>query len=429
MKKSTVKNCLVDAMTNLGAGVVKNAGEKIIFVNGGVTGDCCDVEITSEKRSFMTGRISNLISPSEFRRNVDCTAFENGCGGCAFRHISYDHELSVKQEYVSSLFRKAHLDVTVEKIRSAGENAPRTKVTVPFSENYDFGYYKENSHSVIPCSDCHLHDDVTNNILKKVSELAKKYTFQGLHHVTVRRAFCGTMLIFISSDISDKERAVASSDEIMQNFDDIKSIYFCLSEKDSLRGTYHLLRGEERIKDRLTNCDFLISPDAFYQVNHNGAEILYTLAKDFADLHDGESIADLYCGTGTIGLSIIKNSRVRSELLGIEIVKSAVEDAVLNAKANGIEARFICEDAASYTSSADIVILDPPRSGCSEKLLCHLHKIAPDRIVYVSCDPATLVRDCKILSDIYRIEKVVPVDMFPRTGHVECVVLMTKEHE
>ncbi len=419
-----LKNKEIMKTTNLGAGVTREDG-KTVFISGALAGDVCDAIVTADKSSYALAEIEAILSPSPHRKAPDCEAFRGGCGGCTFRHASYEHELSVKEEYVTSLFRKAKLDVNVEPIRTAGENEPRTKVTLPVSGDGKLGYYRSNSHTVMPCKNCRLHDEETNAILALAEDLING-TPLGIHHITLRRATRGVMLIITSENSGDISLAKKITDGITREFPAVKSAFFHFCRRDEAYGKYTHIFGDDRISDTLTGCDFLISPASFYQVNHGGAEILYTLAKEFADLKDGESLADLYCGTGTIGLSVIKNSNVKASLFGIEIVPAAVADAKINAENNGIKADFITADAAVYDGCADVVIVDPPRAGCSKDLIFHLLKMAPERIVYISCDPATLVRDCKMLSEKYRVERAVPVDMFPRTGHCECAVKLVR---
>lgn len=427
MENTVINNVCVTAMTNLGAGVAKDTDGTTLFISGAARGDVCDCEVVRRHKSYKICKLTKLISPSDERIAPDCEAYNAGCGGCVFRHIGYEHELEIKHEYVTSLFRRAGLDVTPEPIKTAGEHAARTKVTVPVSADGTIGYYREGTHKIMPCRTCRLHDELTNAILSASADMIASAIVYGVHHITVRRGVGGVMVIFISEDERDEEFARNASESLRHKYSEITSVYFCLQKKDAARGKYVLISGDERISDRLTGCDFLISPDAFYQVNHDAAEILYTLAAEYADVKDGETLADLYCGTGTIGISVIKNSDVNARLFGIEIVQSAVRDARLNAKSNGVSAEFVCADAATYDSGADCVIVDPPRAGCDKRLIAHLLKTMPPRIVYISCDPATLVRDLKLLSEKYDIKAVTPVDMFPRTGHVESVVCLTRK--
>ncbi len=402
----------VTSTTNLGAGVARDADGRVIFVDGAVEGDLAEVEITRVKSSYSKGRICTLTKPSRHRISSDCTAFDTGCGGCAFRHISYSHELEVKAGYIKSAFRKCGIDVALEPFLTAGENAVRSKATFQVSDGVS-GYYASMTHSIIPSECCRLHDSETEAIRKYVTAARPL----GLRRVTVRRASSGTMVILRFGDGAD---ARSLPEEMMSNFPFVTSVWL------EAGGNYRHLAGDKAIYDSLSGCRFKISPASFYQVNHDCAELLYNRAISAAGLSCGESVADLYCGTGTIGIAAA--SRVSIDLTGIEIVPEAVLDARENACANGITAQFICGDAAEYDGHADCVFLDPPRAGCSTRLLTHLSKMRSDRIVYVSCEPATLARDAaSLVSFGYRIESVTPVDMFPRTGSVESVVCLTRK--
>ncbi len=427
MENNVIKNITVSSMTNLGAGVGKDTDGTTLFINGAARGDVCDCEVIKSHKSYKICKLNKLISPSDERIKPDCDSYSDGCGGCAFRHVGYEHELRAKHEYVTSLFRRAGLGTAPDPIRTAGGHAARTKVTVPVSSDGEIGYYREGTHKIMPCRTCRLHDELTNAILSSSADMIASATVYGMHHITVRRGSGGVMVIYISDDERDVDFSRTATKLLRQKYTDITSVYFCLRENDATLGKYVFIAGDKRISDRLTGCDFLISPGAFYQVNHDAAEILYTLAAEYADIRDGETLADLYCGTGTIGISVIKNSAANARLFGIEIVPSAVEDARLNAKNNGVTAAFVCADAATYDSGADCVIVDPPRAGCDKRLIAHLLTTLPPRIVYISCDPATLVRDLRLLQEKYDIKKATPVDMFPRTGHVECVVCLSKK--
>lgn len=424
MNEKIIKDAKITEMTNMGAGVTRDSDGKTVFVTGGADGDVCDVKITSVRSSFAVGVPTAIKSPSPHRITPDCAAFEAGCGGCSFRHVTYAHELEIKQNYVASLLKRAGADVELEQIFSAGEYEPRTKVTVPIGKDGTLGYYKGASHTIVPCGkDCRIHSKLTGEMLDAARKLTKNDRF---HHVCLRHASCGTMLILIASDDAEKARAKAVFEAMRSEFSELTSGYFCRRKPSETHGSFFHLGGDEKIHDILTGCDFAVSPDAFYQVNHGMAERLYSLAAEYADVRDGETVADLYCGTGTIGISVLKNSGAKAKLYGIEIVESAVHDARENALANGVDAEFSAGDAAMFDRTADVVIVDPPRAGCDAKLISHLKRTLPSRIVYISCEPATLARDISALSDCYDVTRAAPVDMFPRTAHVETVCLMTK---
>ncbi len=421
MTENIIHGAKITALTNMGAGITRDTDGKTLFVEGAVTGDICDVSVTASKKNYSTGRLARLIVPSPHRISPDCDAYALGCGGCAFRHVAYEHELEVKRAHIARLLAFPEL-----KIISAGEHEPRTKVTLPIGSDGRIGYYKKGTHTPVPCVGCRLHSELTNAILAEAEQLLKAYPTSHFHHIRLRHGTEGTMLILLSADASDLDASRAVFEAMREKFPELVSGYFCQNKPALTHGRHIHIGGDEKIRDRLAGCEFLISPDAFYQVNHGSAELLYTLAAEYADVKNGQSVADLYCGTGTIGISVIKRSGADAELFGIEIVQSAVRDARENAVINGAPATFISCDAAEYDRRADVVIVDPPRAGCDAKLIEHLKRILPERIVYVSCDPATLARDVKLLGEHYRISKATAVDMFPRTCHCETVCLLSK---
>lgn len=418
-----IHSAAVTATTNLGAGVVRTPDGRVIFVPGAVEGDIADVAVTRLRPSYGEGRLLALISPSTHRIGTDCAVFDEtggGCGGCTFRHVSYEHELAVKTNYIKTAFRKCGIDILLDPFLTAGVDAARSKVTVPVSGGMS-GYYAQRSHKIAACEHCHLHDAETDEIRVVLT----KAQIPRLHHITVRRGTGAdnvrpAMVILRCGSGMNADAVSGTVGELRAMFPFVTSVWL---ETD---GVYTHLAGDEAIYDTLAGCRFRISPDSFYQVNHAGAELLYRRAIEAAELRDGERVADLFCGTGTIGIAAAKSAKI--ELFGIEINESAVNDAKENAARNGVHARFICGDAAAYEwgdGAPDCVFLDPPRAGCGEELIRHLARVKPGRIVYVSCEPATLARDAARLSEAgYRVNSVTPVDMFPRTGKVECVAEM-----
>lgn len=412
-----IKRAAVTSTTNMGAGVVRDPDGRVVFVAGAVEGDIVDAVITRRRSSYAEGEITELITPSEHRVKTDCSV-SDACGGCTYRHVSYEHELSVKADHIKTALKKCGINIEPEPFLTAGCCAVRSKVTVPVCGGAS-GYYARGSHEIVPCRRCLLHDPETDDIRAALTDA----NISGLHHITVRRASEGTMVILRGGSSGD---AATSADMLTKKFPFITSIWH---ETDNI---YTHISDDSAIYDTLAGCRFKISPDSFYQVNHAGAELLYRRAIDAAALRDGERVADLFCGTGTIGIAAAKTAEI--ELVGIEINESAVADAHENAEANGVRARFIRGDAAKYDSgifggaAADCVFLDPPRAGCSGALIEHLCRTHPRRIVYVSCEPATLARDAAKLTEAgYRIGSVTPVDMFPRTSHVETVTLLSEE--
>ena len=422
-----------------------------VFVAGGAVGDVLKVLIIKVKKTYAIGKIVRILIASSDRTDANCPVFPR-CGGCSFRHITYEAECRHKQQRVQDAFnRLAHLDIAVEPIcASPVVTGYRNKAQYPVAmENgrLKTGFYAPYSHRVIDCRSCALQPPEFAGILRTVSRWAEKYKISAydektgkglLRHVYIRKAEAtGQIMVILVVNgnriFKEKELIAALKKEnenivgvlLNENTEDTNVI---LGEKTSI------LDGSGYMEDILCGLRFRISPHAFYQVNRTQAENLYKKAAEFALGGKRELLMDLYCGTGTIGLTMAdKFDRV----VGVEIVPQAIEDAKVNAKLNGItNAEFICGDAAkaaleleNRSLRPDCVLVDPPRKGCDASLLQTIVRMAPERIVYVSCDPATLARDCAILTQNgYTLKTAVPYDMFPRCGHVETVCLLSKLH-
>ena len=457
VKKNDVVELLIEDINNLGAGVSHLEDGRVAFVRGAVTGDKIKAKIIKVNTNFVVARLEEIIEPSVYRdTECFCDASES-CGGCVYRHITYDHEKDIKKSYVKHAFIKAGLpDVVINGVHSTNRTtAYRNKAQYPFAMTKNgivAGFYASKTHNVVPAFDCALQPKIFGEILRGVCDFAnsKKLTVYNeetgkglLRHLYLRYGE-GTgqvmLCLVINGDrIPDAREFI---DLINDKFPTVTSIQLNFNKKNTnvvLGDEYRVLYGERYIEDMLCGVRFRITPESFYQVNHDGAEILYGLAKHKAlDGIEGKiSLVDMYCGTGTIGLSM---SNVAKEIVGIEIVEGAVECAKTNALLNGFyNANFYVGDAkdiASLFSSVeaqhgelkpDVVILDPPRKGCSSEVIEFLAQRDIKRIVYVSCDADTLARDCKMFANLgYTIGNDDPVDMFPRTGHIENVVLITK---
>lgn len=458
LKKNDIVELSITEINNLGAGLSHLEDGRVVFVRGAVTGDKIKAKLIKVNTSFAVARLEEIITPSEFRiHQCFCNASES-CGGCVYRHITYEHEKDIKKNYVKHAFIKAGLpDVVINDVHSTERiKSYRNKAQYPFAITKNgvvAGFYASKTHNVVPAFDCALQPKIFGEILHTVCDFASKKhitvyneeTGKGLLRHLYLRYGEGTgeimLCLVINGDkIPDARELV---DLINYKFPSVSSIQLNLNKKNTnvvLGNEYLLLYGERYIEDILCGVRFRITPESFYQVNHDGAEILYGLAKAKAitGLEDKISLVDMYCGTGTIGLSM---ADIAKEIVGVEIVEGAVECARVNAKINGFEnAKFYAGDAKDIESlfasveakhgalDPDVVILDPPRKGCTPEVIEFLAKRDIKRIVYVSCDPDTLARDCKMFSYLgYTIGEVDPVDMFPRTGHIENIVLITKE--
>lgn len=450
LSKNQIVSLTITGMTAEGSGVGHSDDGMAVFVPFTAVGDEIDCRIVKVNARHAFGKTQTVRIPSPHRlQTVDCPVFGK-CGGCVYRHVEYTAELQYKwQRVADALSRIGGLSVTPAPI--VGCEAPdryRNKGQYPVAAGEHrplIGLYAARSHRVVEQHDCLLQPESFKTILDIVGKWAKKAgvslydetTKQGLlRHIYIRKgARSGEVMVCLvstSGKLPQTDRLVAELKEAVPN---LASVMVNLNKKDTnviLGDNGFALYGNDHIVDRLCGLTFRLSPLSFYQVNTEQAEKLYALAAEAAGLTGDEVLLDLYCGTGTIGLSMAHKAK---QLIGVEIVPEAVEDARLNARENGIgNARFITADAAQAATQLekegirpDVVILDPPRKGCDEALVETVARMAPSRVVYVSCDPATLSRDLKRFAALgYKTVSVTPVDMFPRTHHVECVCLLTK---
>ena len=447
VKKNEEFNLTITGYTSEGGGVGKYNGQAI-FVENTAIGDEILCHIIKAKSNYAIGKVQKLIRPSKSRIEPECGAFKS-CGGCSFGHIKYEDELLYKAQKVQDAFtRIGKLSPAFSPILSSPQTYRyRNKAQYPVRrENgiLNIGFYAKKSHRVIDGGDCLLQPEE----FTKIIEIFKKWINENgvtvyneeigiglIRHIYLRKAFA-TGEIMVCAVINGKSLPYA--DELLESLKTINGFKTLITNTNTEKTNVVLgnhcttIYGDGYITDILCGVKIKISPLSFYQVNRDGAEILYSKAAEYAAPNGNEDILDLYCGTGTIGLSMA--DRVKS-VTGVEIIPEAIEDAIENAKINGItNTRFICGDASHAAQmlkdegiKPHTVILDPPRKGCAEELLKTVAEINPKKIVYVSCDPATLARDCARLLDLgYTVEEVTPVDMFPRTSHVETVVLMTR---
>ena len=439
----TVKSCTVQ-----GSGVCDYNG-MTVFVRGAVTGDHVIAHIIKVKKTYAVGIIKKITQRSPIRIKPQC-AVSDKCGGCCFAHITYESELEIKQKQVEDNFKRiGGLDVTVKPIIPSPDSSRyRNKAQYPVGSDGKFasiGFYAPMTHRIIDCADCYLQPEDFRKVVdifrdwireKKISIYDENINKGILRHIYLRKGFVtGEIMVCLVAN----SREVPFTHELIEmlraEVEGLRSVILNVNTKNTnvvLGNECITLYGSDYITDELCGLRFNISPLSFYQVNHDGAEILYNKAKEYAALTGKETLIDLYCGTGTIGLTM---AREAGQLVGVEIIEQAVENAKKNAELNGIEnSRFICGDASKAAEilfeegiKPDVVILDPPRKGCDGALVETVAKMSPERIVYVSCDSATLARDCaRFLEAGYKVEEATPVDMFPRTGNVETVVLLSQ---
>lgn len=439
---------IIDYSTD-GFGIAKAPDGMTVFIPGGAVGDRAEVLIVKELRKFCFGKIIEILESSADRNSPDCEVFSR-CGGCSYRHIDYSAELRAKQKRVAdAISRIGGLQTPVNEVLSNCKTTRyRNKGQYPVRADKDgrcvAGFYSLHSHRVIPCDDCVLQPEDFSEIVricidffneKRISAYDEQ-TGKGLvRHIYLRRSGKTEKTVVC---LVINGNSLPFSDELVEKLSSLEFVSGVVLNINTKKTNVILgdkcktLWGEEYIIDSLLGVDFKISPLSFFQVNRDMTEVLYKTATDFADVI-GKTVLDLFCGAGTIGLTMACDAK---KIIGVEIVPEAIENAKENARMNGIEnAEFICDTAANAAkilydkdAHADVVILDPPRKGATPDLIDTIcNGFSPETVVYVSCDPATLARDLKIFSEFgYKTEKIQPVDLFPRTAHVETVCLLTK---
>lgn len=439
----------IESVSSLGSGV-GHCDNMAVFVSDTAEGDEIIAHVIKVKKTYAVAKIKKIIKPSPDRTDNLCPAFSR-CGGCAYRHISYESEKKIKYSKVKdALNRIGHIDIIPDDIIGA-ENTDfyRNKAQYPVGLSKDgdviTGFYSQKSHRVTDCTECMLQPPEFSKILRCIKKwiltsgitIYSEETGKGtLRHIYIRKAYhtgeTMVCLVINGRSIPKKDTLITS---LAGTDNSIKSILLNVNEEKTnvILGSECInLFGDGYITDILCGKKIRISPLSFYQVNTAQTERLYEKVEEYACLSGNETLLDLYCGAGTIGLSLSGSVK---KLIGVEVIPEAVDDAKVNAKLNNVEnAEFICDDAKGAAKTLfernvrpDVIVLDPPRKGCSREVLETAAGMNPDRIIYVSCDPATLARDCEILKSLgYEVKKATPVDLFPRTVHCECVVLLNK---
>ena len=453
LQKNQILTLRIERLSSDGSGVAHSPDGETVFVPGAAPGDEADVRIVKDCKRYAFGILDHLRTPSPDRIPVDC-AVAGPCGGCSLRHLDYTAELRAKQENVTDAFRRiGGLDVPVLDICPSPEvDRYRNKVQFPVgldkNGNPCIGFYAGRTHRIVPCPDCKLQPGVLNDIGNALCRFFaengiqpyNEETGRGLvRHIFLRRgAHSGQIMVCLVCTRPNLPHADALCTRLREQFADIATILLNVNSKNTnvILGTEtHTLYGPGYIEDTLCGVPVQLGPLSFYQVNTLAAERLYGIAAQYAQLTPDDLLLDLYCGMGTIGLSMVDHCR---ELVGVEIVPEAIESAKANAARMGdavaAKSCFFCADAGQAATRLaaeglhpDVVMLDPPRKGCDEATLSAVVRMAPRRVVYVSCNPATAARDAAWLEQNgYHAEKVQPVDLFPRTKHVETVCLLSK---
>lgn len=447
LKKNQIEEAEITAMSSDGNGIAKIDG-MVVFVPYTAVGDKLKIRIVKVQKNYSFGIIEEILEPSPDRVDDHCPVYKK-CGGCAFRHISYEAELRHKAEFVqSNLRRLGGLDPVMLPITpSPLVQGYRNKAQYPIREydgKIEAGFFAKRSHRVISCASCDLQPAFFEQILEYTKQFLEEYhisaydeqTGKGkVRHLYIRYGeVSGEVMVCLVVNSERLPHAAEYVEGLLKVCPQVVSVVLNINREQNnviLGQKCITLYGKDTIEDTLCDVRFELSPLSFYQVNRQAAEKLYRLAAEMAQFEGNELLIDLYCGAGTIGLSMTSNVR---ELIGVEIVPDAVENAKENAKRCGVEnARFICADAkeaaaqlAAENLHPDVIVVDPPRKGCDLEVLQAISAMAPKRLVMISCNSASLARDCKELEALgYHLEKAAPVDLFPRTTHVETVVLLS----
>lgn len=395
----------IEAIDHFGRGITKIDG-KIAFIENALPNEIVEIKLNNEKKKYIDGSVLKYIKKSEQRINVNCPYY-NSCGGCNIMHLSYQNQLKFKQNKIENIIKKyLNNDIKINNIVNSDTKINyRNKVT--FQVNEIIGFYKNKTYDIINIDNCLISHKLINNSI----EYLKKLDLKNIDKITCRIASNELMIII---ETNNKNLNITPIKKISH------SIYLKINNE------YIHLYGKKNIYEKLDNYKYIISPDSFFQININTCLKLYNKVKEYVGKN--KNIIDLYCGTGSIGIFVSKSNNV----VGIEINEFAIKDAKENQNINNLNnITFICGDSGkklkNLNFNPDIIIVDPPRSGLNKETINNILKFNSNEIIYVSCDPMTLVRDLNILNKYYNIKEITPFDMFPNTYHVECLTYLTKK--
>ena len=435
---------VVDAYTSEALGIVRLNGA-VVFVPRAVRGETIDLRITKVMKTAAIGEIVKIHNPSPERTQPECPYYGR-CGGCDFQHVTYAEELRAKRQRVQdALTRLGGTDLEVEEILGArNPTRYRNKSQYPVGADGSIGFFQARSHRVVPIRSCLIQSEISDRTAQAVGQWMRRYhvsaydetTGKGLvRHIYVRVNREGESLCCVVANGKQLPREPELAALVRSAAPKTVGVVLNTNTRRGnviLGEKYRTIWGRDFLMDTLCGLEFKLSVPSFYQVNRDQAEVLYGKALEYAGLTGTETVLDLYCGTGTITLCLAKGAR---RVIGAEIVPPAIEDARENAARNNIQnAEFFCGDAADVAAKLegeglrpDVITVDPPRKGLSPAVIDSIAGMGPERVVYVSCDPATLGRDVKLFAGLgYQAVRACAVDMFPATRHVESVVLMVR---
>jgi 23S rRNA (uracil1939-C5)-methyltransferase len=440
---------------------------KVIFIEGAVPGDEVDVLITKNKKDWAEGKVSKINKYSTERITPFCVHF-GICGGCKWQMLPYEQQLKYKEQEVKDVIKRiGKIETSVLPIRGSEKTIHyRNKLEFTFSNKKyltqkefsllgqdewpggALGYHVPKLYDkIIDIEECWLMEDVNNAIRNTLREFAEKnnYSYYDikehkgfLRNVIIRNCTSGELMVNLFFGNEDKEKIEKICKYLLEKIPAITTLLYTINQKwnDSMEDLQpQIFYGKGYVLEKLGDFNFKISPKSFFQTNTKQAEVLYNVVKDFAGLTGNETVYDLYCGTGSIGIFLSKNAK---KIIGVDVIEDAIKDAKENAQLNNLQSTSffsgdvieICnDDFFTLHGSPDVVIVDPPRAGLHNKLVNKLLEIAAPKIVYVSCNVATQARDLQLLHEKYMVEKIQPVDMFPHTHHIESVALLTLRKE
>jgi len=461
MKNKVITNLVIERIASEGK-CLGHHEEKVVFVTGVAPGDVVDVRITKGKSSFMEGEPVNFHEYSKERIDPFCSHFGT-CGGCKWQHINYDLQKTYKRQQVLDQFQriaKVEIPEVMPTLGSEKTRYYRNKLDFTFSnkkwltveeiqsgEDFDrnaLGFHiPKMFDKIVDVDHCYLQGNISNDVRNELRAFALAntlsfYDIRGqvglLRNLIIRTTSTGESMVIVQFGEDDADGIQKVMEFLNEKFPAITALLYVVNTKGN--ETFHDLElvtfaGKDFIEEEMEGLKFRIGPKSFYQTNSEQAYELYKVARDFADLQGDEVVYDLYTGTGTIANFIAKKAK---QVIGIEYVPSAIEDAKINAQLNGIDNTLfyagdmkdmLNDEFIANHAAPDVIITDPPRAGMDEKVVQMLLRLNAPKIVYVSCNPATQARDVALLGEKYNVEKIQPVDMFPQTYHVENVVLLT----
>ena len=451
MNKNEIFTAEITGFTSQGLGVARYE-ERAVFVKGAIPGELCEIRLVKITKTAVYGRLEKVLRASPHRIEPLCPHFGR-CGGCDLMHMDYALEAELKRQHVCDVLRRiGGVDPGELPMHGAPTDAGyRNKVQFPVgiaNGEAAAGFFRARTHEIIPISHCHIQPEEAERVERAVLRWMQQYhilpydeqTHRGyIRHIFVRRAVVtGELMVCLIVNAEKLPKTKQLTQVLLEQVPELTTILYNVNTRPGnaiLGEVYHTVYGPGYIEDVLCGLRFRLSPASFYQVNHDQAELLYSRAIALADLHGTETVLDLYCGTGTITLAM---SRSAGRVIGVEVIPQAIEDAKDNALRNGIEnAEFFCADAgeaaerlAAEGIRPQVITVDPPRKGITPQVIDAIVTMSPNRLVYVSCDPATLARDVKLLEQQgYHYIKGETVDLFPRTKHVETVCLLSKLSE